>query len=164
MTRCEFYSTMKVVNKKERVGLIMTEDKKIIVTDGQDLAENAEKLKAEGVTGVTVVVNTFNYTRYKESNDGKELQPVIDGINRAVGQKLDITLHVGIKEGFNDDEILDFLQLTFQNKYDIVFLPTISFDLIKSKMPALKKIEGIFGGVDMYKYPGSIGRIGFLLN
>lgn len=164
MTRCEFYSTMKVVNKKERVGLIMTEDKKIIVTDGQDLAENAEKLKAEGVTGVTVVVNTFNYTRYKESNDGKELQPVIDGINRAVGQKLDITLHVGIKEGFNDDEILDFLQLTFQHKYDIVFLPTISFDLIKSKMPALKKIEGDFGGVDMYKYPGSIGRIGFLLN
>ena len=155
---------MKVVNKKERVGLIMTEDKKIIVTDGQDLAENAEKLKAEGVTGVTVVVNTFNYTRYKESNDGKELQPVIDGINRAVGQKLDITLHVGIKEGFNDDEILDFLQLTFQHKYDIVFLPRISFDLIKSNMPALKKSEGDFGGVDMYKYPGSIGRIGFLLN
>ena len=97
MTRCEFYSTIKVINKEERVGLIMTEDKKNIVTDGQDLAETAEKLKAEGVTGVTVVVNTFNYTRYKESNDGKELQPVIDGINRAVGQKLDITLHVGLK-------------------------------------------------------------------
>ena len=142
----------------------MTENKKVFVTDGQDLAERAEQLKADGVTDVTVVVNTFNFTRYQESNDGKELQPVIDGINKAVGQKLNITLHVGIKEGFNDDEILDFLQLTFHHKYDIVFLPTISYDLIKSKMPALRKVSGESGNVDMYKYPGSVGRIGFLMN
>ena len=64
----------------------MTENKKVFVTDGQDLAERAEQLKADGVTDVTVVVNTFNFTRYQESNDGKELQPVIDGINKAVGQ------------------------------------------------------------------------------
>lgn len=142
----------------------MEMNKKVIVTDGQDLAEKAASLKAEGVTDVTVVVNTFNYTRYKESNDGKELQPVIDGINAAVGQKLNIRLNVGVKEGFNDDELLDFVQLTFQHKYDIVFLPTMSFDKIKSTMPALRKVEGDFGDVDMYKYPGAVGRIGFLMN
>lgn len=134
------------------------------ITDGHDLAEKAETLKAEGITNVTVVVNTFNYTRYKESNDGEELQPVIDGINKAVGQGLEIRLNVGIKEGFNDDEILDFLQLTFQHKYDIVFLPTISYELVKSKMPALRKIDGDFGDIELYKYPGAIGRIGFLMN
>lgn len=152
---------MKDKKKQERIGFVMTEGKTTIVTDGQDLAERAESLKKEGVTDVTVTVNTFNYTRYKESN-GKELQPVIDGINRAVGQKLNIRLDVGLKEGFNDDEVLDFLQLTFQHKYDIVFLPTISYEFLKSKMPALRKIEGDFGDVEMYKYPGSIGRIGFL--
>ena len=137
---------------------------KVIVTDGQDLAEKAESMKKEGVTDVTVVVNTFNFTRYKESNDGKELQPVIDGINKAVDLQMNIRLNVGLKEGFNDDEILDFLQLTFQHKYDIVFLPTINYDLIKSKMPALRQVQGDFGEVDMYKYPGSVGRIGFLKN
>ena len=142
----------------------MTEEKKVIITDGQDLAEKAEELKKSGVTDVTVVVNTFNFTRYQESNDGKRLQPVIDGINSAVGQKLNIRLNVGLKEGFNDDEVLDFVQLTFQHKYDIVFLPTISYDFLKSKMPALRKIEGDFGEVEMYKYPGAIGRIGFLKN
>lgn len=142
----------------------METEKKVYVTDGHDLAEKAEKLKKDGVTDVTVTVNTFNFTRYKESNEGKELQPVIDGINAAVKQGLNIRLHVGIKEGFNEDEVLDFLQLTFQHKYDIVFLPTISYELLKSRMPALRKIEGDFGGTDMYKYPGAIGRIGFLLN
>lgn len=142
----------------------MENNTKVIVTDGQDLAEKAEAMKKEGVTDVTVVVNTFNFTRYKESNDGKELQPVIDGINKAVGLQMNIRLNVGLKEGFNDDEILDFLQLTFQHKYDIVFLPTINYDLIKSKMPALRQVQGDFGEVDMYKYPGSVGRIGFLKN
>ena len=142
----------------------MENNKKVIVTDGQDLAEKAESMKKDGVTDVTVVVNTFNFTRYKESNDGRELQPVIDGINKAVDLQMNIRLNVGLKEGFNDDEFLDFLQLTFQHKYDIVFLPTINYDLIKSKMPALRQVQGDFGEVDMYKYPGSVGRIGFLKN
>lgn len=136
--------------------------KKTFVTDGQDLAEKAADLKKNGVTDVTVVVNTFNYTRYKESNGGKELQPVIDGINKAVGEGLKIRLDVGLKEGFNDDEILDFLQLTLMHKYDIVFLPTMDHEKIKEKLPGLRKVEGDFGDVDMYKYAVARGRIGFL--
>ena len=135
-----------------------------VVTDGQDLAEKAEEWKAAGITDVTVVVNTFNYTRYKESNDGKELQPVIDGINKAVGAGLNIRLDVALKEGFNDDEILDFLQLTLMHRYDIVFLPTIDYGIIREKMPLLRPVEGDFGDVEMYKYAVARGRIGFLKN
>ena len=142
----------------------MTENKNRIITDGQDLAEKVEQYKADGVTDVTIVVNTLNFTKYKESNDGKELQPVIDGINKAVGAGMTIRLHVGLKEGYNDNEILDLLQLTFQHKYEIVFLPTMDYDTIKSKMPALRKVEGDFEGVEMFKYPGAIGKIGFLMN
>lgn len=140
----------------------MSENKKMIITDGQDLAEKAEQLKADGITDVVITLNTLNYTRYKETNDGKELGPVIEGINKAVGQQLNITLQVSLKEGYNEAEILDLLQLTFQHKYDIVFMPTISYDLLRSKMPALKPVDGDFGNVDMYKYPGAVGRIGML--
>ena len=136
--------------------------KKTVITDGQDLAEKAAGLKKSGVTDVTVIVNTFNYTRYKESNGGKELQPVIDGINKAIGEGLNIRLNVGLQEGFNDDEILDFLQLTLMHKYDVVFLPTMDQEKIKAKMPGLRKVEGDFGEVDMYKYAVARGRIGFL--
>ena len=137
-------------------------EKKTIVTDGQDLEQKAAELKKNGVTDVTVVINTINYTRYKESNDGKLLQPVIDGINKAVGEGLRIRLDVGLKEGFNDDEVLDFLQLTLMHKYDVVFLPTMDYNKIKAKMPGLRKIDGDFGDVEMYKYAVAKGRIGFL--
>lgn len=142
----------------------MSENKKTFITDGQDLAEKAAQLKADGITDVIITLNTLNYTRYKETNDGKELAPVIDGINKAVDQQLHVTLHVSLKEGYNEAETLDLLQLTFQHKYDIVFMPTISYDFLKSKMPALRAVEGDFGDVEMYKYPGALGRIGFLKN
>lgn len=137
-------------------------EKKTVITDGQDLEQKAPELKADGVTDVTVVINTINYTRYKESNDGKQLQPVIDGINKAVGEGLNIRLDVGLQEGFNDDEVLDFLQLTLMHKYDVVFLPTMDYGKIKAKMPGLRRIDGDFGDVEMYKYAVAKGRIGFL--
>jgi len=137
-------------------------ERKTVVTDGQDLEQKAADLKKSGVTDVTVVINTINYTRYKESNDGKLLQPVIDGINKAVGEGLRIRLDVGLKEGFNDDEVLDFLQLTLMHKYDVVFLPTMDYNKIKAKMPGLRKIDGDFGDIEMYKYAVAKGRIGFL--
>ena len=40
--------------------MIMSENRNVIVTDGQDLAEKAEEYRKSGVTDVTVVVNTFN--------------------------------------------------------------------------------------------------------
>lgn len=142
---------------------MMSNSKTTYVTDGQDLAEKVEELKKSGVTDVTIRVNTFNYTRYQRSHDGLELHPVIDGINKAVGQKMHIRLEVSLEEGFSDDEILDFLQLTFQHKYDIVFMPTIPYEKIREKMPALREIaEQEYDDVMLYKYPGSVGRIGFL--
>ncbi len=140
----------------------MSENKKTYVTDGQDLAEKIEELEKSCVTDVTINVNTFNYTRYQKSHDGLELHPVIDGINKAVGKKMHIRLAVSLEEGFSDDEVLDFLQLTFQHKYDIVFMPTMPYEKIKAKMPALRKIDQEYDDVELYKYPGSLGRIGFL--
>ena len=133
-------------------------------TDGRDLASKVSELTANGITDVVVKVKTFNFQRYEQLYPGEELKNVIDGINAATDAKLHVTLHVEIKEGYNEAEILDFLQLTFQHKYDIVFMPTISYDFLKSKMPALRKIDGDFDGVDMYKYPSALGRIGFVID
>ena len=36
------------------------------------------------------------------------------------------------------------------------------YEKIKEKLPGLRKVEGDFGDVDMYKYAVARGRIGFL--
>lgn len=150
------------MNKKKDLVETMSSNKNTYVTDGQDLVEKIEALQKTGVTDVTIDVNTFNYTRYQKSHEGLELHPVIDGINKAVGQNMHIRLAVSLEEGFSDDEILDFLQLTFQHKYDIVFMPTMPYEKIKARMPALRETEQEYDDIELYKYPGSLGRIGFL--
>ena len=40
-------------------------------------------------------------------------------------------------------------------------MPTMPYEKIKAKMPALRETEQEFEDVEMYKYPGSVGRIGF---
>ena len=127
------------MNEKERFGRIMKIKDNTIITDGQNLADNAEELKKSGITDVIIDVNTFNYTRYKESNEGKHLENVIEGINRAVGLKMNIRLNVRLKEGFNDDEVLDFLEKTNATKNTV---KNIRRDIAKAEqMEAVKNAE-----------------------
>lgn len=123
----------------------------------------AEKLKRAGLTGVIINVNTMRYTRYKKTHEGMELSPVVEGINKAVDQQIQVRLHVSLEKGFSDDEILDFVQLTFQHNYEIVFMPTMPYEEIKEKL-RIRPVEGDFGDVEMFKYAAAIGKIGFLKN
>lgn len=133
----------------------------ILETDGMDLAPMAEKLKKAGLTGVAVTVNTMRHTRYKKSHENGDLNKVVEGINKAVDQQLNIRLLVSLEKGFSDDEILDFVQLTFQHNYEIIFLPTMPYEEIREKM-RLRPLEGDFGDVEMFQYAAARGKIGFL--
>lgn len=133
----------------------------LIETKGQSLESMAGKLKSAGMTGVIINVNTMRHSRYAKSHDGSELVNVVNGINKAVGEQLYVRLNVALEEGFSDDEILDFVQLTLQHTYDVVFLPTIPYDVIKGKMK-LRPVEGDFDDIELFKYVIGRGRIGFL--
>ena len=140
----------------------MQMNEKMIRTDGCGLAEEAAELKLSGASGVIIRLDTLNYTRYQRISEGESLQPVIDGINAAIDNGLEVRIEVAVTEGFNDDEVPDFLQLTLQHRCDVVFLPTVDYDMLKKKMPALRKIDAVSGDAEMYKYPMAVGRIGFL--
>lgn len=133
----------------------------LIETEGQTLEDMVGKLKAVGLTGVIVTVNTMRHSRYAKSHNGNELNNVIAGINKAVDEQLYVRVNVALEEGFSDDEILDFVQLTLQHNYDVVFMPTIPYEVIKGKMK-LRQVEGDFGDVELFKYVIGRGRIGFL--
>ena len=133
----------------------------LIETEGQTLESMAGKLKSAGLTGVMINVNTMRHSRYAKSHDGKELVKVVEGINKAVDEQLYVRINVALEEGFSDDEILDFVQLTLQHSYDVVYMPTIPYDVIKGKMK-LRPIEGDFDDVELFKYVIGRGRIGFL--
>lgn len=150
----------------ERKGLIdiirgLDSEEILIETDGQKLETEVEKLKGVGLTGVIININTMRHSRYAKTHGGKELNNVIAGINKAIDNGLYVRVNVSLEKDFSDDEILDFVQLTLQHKYDVVFMPTIPYDVIKGKMK-LRPVEGDFDDIELFKYVIGRGKIGFI--
>ena len=132
-----------------------------IETEGQKLTEMAEGLKAAGLTGVRINLETMYFDRYEARHNGKSFQNIIDGINKCVDNELKVRLNVSMEKGFSDDELMDYVQLTLQHDYEIVFMPTMPYDEIKGKIK-VRPVEGDYGDVEMFKYVIGRGKIGFL--
>ncbi len=153
-------------------------EKLSFATNGSGLAELAPKMKEAGADSVHIQLDTLKYTAYSKLVEGGEIDEIIPGINACVDAGLSpVTLDVHIFEGINDTELMDFLQLTFQHKYSIIFkelaggeccgFKSVTEDAIRAKMPALrttlKEGEALQSGeIEFFKYPIGVGKIGFI--
>lgn len=136
-------------------------------TDGQLLEQFAEPLKEAGLKQIVVKADTMKYSRFAMDIDlGPEdtLGNVIKGINAATTCGLKpVRLKVRFKKDFNEDEILNYVQLTYQHEYEVLMLGTDSFpeEDIRKKLPAYVKAKDEEYDVEWGKYPGAVGRICF---
>ncbi len=152
-----------------------------LTTDGFGLAEQAKKLAVSGLDRVNINIDTFKYMKYGKGN----LDDVVAGINAATDAGLKpVKLNVVMKKEYNDDELMDFVQLTFQHQYEIRFIEMTEEEEacscykamlcaeIKEKLPVLRPAivddeKNILddprdGTADVYKYPGARGKICFI--
>jgi len=157
-----------------------------MTTNGALLGDMAKDLKAVGLDRVNISLDTLNHTRFKSITRGGDLNDVIAGINAAVDAGLKpIKLNVVVMKEFNEDEIMDFVQMTFQHDYEIRFIELmpigetagqceggyVSNAQIKSRLPGLRPLsvnvdgeeeETAYGVAELYQYPGTRGKIGFI--
>lgn len=152
-----------------------------LTTNGRLLEGKATELKEAGLSRVNINIDTLQHYRYV----GGDLNDVVNGINAATNASLKpVRFNVSVQKGYNDDEIIDFVQLTFQHGYEIRFIEmseeeekASSYDFIscedmKKKLPALRSAvlgedkmpleKPSVGTADIYKYPGAIGKICFI--
>ncbi len=154
-----------------------------LTTNGMLLAEQAEALKAAGLSRVNVSLDTMRPERFKEITLRSGLEQVLAGIEAAekVGL-LPIKLNVIPFVDFNDDEIVDFARLTLEHPWDVRFIEfmPISSDLdyasrdglsmdavearLRTTLGALVALpyQRTSGPAHMYRLPGAKGRIGLI--
>lgn len=149
----------------------------VMTTNGILLSKYAEDLKKAGLNRVNISLDTLRHSRYKEITRGGDLDQVIAGINAAEKAGLTpIKINAVAMKGFNDDEILDLVQLTFQHDYEVRFIELmpigtatdecgygyLSSEEIKAKLPGIKLLEESNGVAELYKYRHAIGKVGFI--
>ena len=166
-----------IVNLVERLAAIEGVKELAMTTNGTMLAEHAEALKKAGLNRVNVSVDSLIYHKYEEITRGGDLDAAFEGINAALQAGLTpLKLNVVVMEGFNDDEILNFIQLSINHPIDIRFIELmpvgqaaeksgyryLSGEEIKKKLPSLISLNKQDGVATLYRYPEALGTIGFI--
>ncbi len=148
-----------------------------MTTNGILLPQYGEALKKAGLRRVNISLDTLRHGRYREITRGGDLDQAITGINEAVRVGLTpVKLNVVMIKGFNDDEVLDFVQLTLQHDYEVRFIELmplgraenrdadrfLSGEEIKARLPQLIPLDKGEGVAQRYRYRGARGTIGFI--
>ena len=147
-----------------------------ITTNGSLLPHLAKPLREAGLDRLNISLDTLRPERFAAMTRLGTLQDVLDGIEAAEaagfhGLKFDTVL-IG---RFNDDEILDFVNLSREHPWEMRFIelmpmgPCAGWDrscflpaeTVLDRVPELVPIESQ-GVARRYKLPGALGTVGLI--
>ena len=149
-----------------------------LTTNGVLLKEYAKDLKNAGLKRVNISLDTLNEEKYRQITRGGSISEVLNGIEAAVNAGLQpIKLNTVVIGGFNDNEIVEFAELTTEG-FDVRFIELmpigqasgwaksnfVSNGIIKDKLSDLIPVydSDKSSPARYYQLPGAAGKIGFI--
>lgn len=152
-----------------------------LTTNGILLGELARPLKEAGLSRVNISLDTLKKERYRYITRRGNLNSVWQGIRAALDAGLvPVKLNVVVNRGFNDDEILDFARLAYEQPLHIRFIELmpigaaittgagyVPIDEIKHQISCAFSLEPLTdivtnGPSVNYKLAGGRGSVGFI--
>lgn len=152
-----------------------------ISSNGILLPKMAQDLYLAGVQRLNISLDSLQEEKYRQITRGGELKQVFDGLKAA--EKAGFPppkINVVAMRGFNDDEIIDFTEMTKNYGYSVRFIeymPTLDqagwqqqvisgqeiLDLISRKYELEEVEKGPYAGPSQdFRIPGAYGTIGII--
>ncbi len=98
-----------------------------MTTNGILLAKNAEVLKASGLHRVNISLDTLQEDRFNDLTGFYGLDNVLEGIDAAKKAGLNpVKINMVVIKGFNDDEIMDFIEFAMFENVEVRFIELMS--------------------------------------
>jgi len=150
-----------------------------MTTNGTLLKKYAEDLKKAGLNRVNISLDTLNPEKYSDITKGGKLKDVLEGIEEAKLYGLTpVKLNVVLIKDFNEDEIVDFANITKEQAIDVRFIELmpigelkhwslnkyISNETVLKKIPELITAKGkdVSSPAIYYKLPYGKGKVGLI--
>jgi len=155
-----------------------------LTTNGILLEGAAERLFTAGVRRINISLDSLDPKKYNRITRGGDVQAVLNGIEQVNSLGFSpIKINIVAIKGFNDDEVLNFAQLTLERPYQVRFIELmplgfagmenlgkfLSNDLIKERIGSRYELEALDdkrktsdGPAAMYRIRGGQGKIGFI--
>lgn len=159
----------------KRVSSINNLEELTLTTNGSLLSEKAKALKNAGVSRINISLDTLKPDRFLEITGTNKLKDVLSGIEKAKTLSFaQLKINVVLMDGFNTDEISDFVELTKEDNISVRFIELmpigdypdfnkryVSADIVLKAEPSLKQVN--FSGVaQVYKKDGYKGTVGLI--
>ena len=126
-----------------------------LTTNGIKLSEHAHELKKAGLDRVNISLDTLKPKRYREITKGGDIGLVLESIETAEKAGLaPIKINMVPIRGINDDEILSFAKLTFENDFHIRFI-----EFMPASCNGMWKKENCINSADILKEISSLGEL-----
>ena len=147
-----------------------------LTTNGSLLPQMAAPLREAGVDRLNISLDTLRPDRFAAMTRLGTLQDVLDGIQAAEAAGFhDLKFDTVLIGGFNDDEILDFVNLSWEHPWEMRFIelmpmgPCAGWDkscflpagTVLDRVPELEPIQAQ-GVARRYKLPGAKGTVGLI--
>ncbi len=159
---------------------INTIDDLSLTTNGVLLKDQVAGLKEAGLKRVNVSLDSLKRQRFKEITGHDRIPDVLEGIEQARRIGLEpVKINVVVMRGINEDELLDFAQLT-RDGWNIRFIelmPILNKGVQQPEFVSAKEMLDIIsslgevrpcspltgnGPASYYQLPGAKGTIGFI--
>lgn len=145
-----------------------------LTTNGALLPTLAAPLRAAGVDRLNISLDTLRPERFREITRVGTLDEVLRGIAAAEAAGFDkIKINCVLLGGVNDDEIVDFVELTREKPWQVRFIERmpmgartdwggyLSAHAVPEKCPSLEPV-GSDGVAALYRLPDGKGTVGLI--
>ncbi len=154
-----------------------------LTTNGVLLKDFALELKEAGLHRVNVSLDSLDAARFKKLTRGDSLSDVLAGIDTAleVGLK-PVKMNMVVIKDFNDDEIMDFANISKKKELHVRFIEYMPFDTAegwqkekcitsKAIKETVEKAEKLYpiknkgtgaGPARRFRFKGAPGEVGFI--
>ncbi|MEG1310533.1 MAG: GTP 3',8-cyclase MoaA [Romboutsia sp.] len=148
-----------------------------ITTNGIGLADVARDLKINGLKSVNISLDSLKEYKYKSITRNGRLKEVLKSINICLSLGIKVKINCVVIDGFNDDEIDDFIIMTKYYPIDVRFIELMPLGEAKKVYNSgyfnvgaeIDSIEDLYKVDDnekstaqYYKFSGSRGRVGVI--
>lgn len=148
-----------------------------LTTNGIILKKHARELKQAGLSRVNVSLDTLKADKFQYITHFGQLKDVLEGIDAAKEAGFyPVKLNTVVMRGINDDEILDFAKMTYEDRWHVRFIELMPFKGVAEYVPSVElqqhinllgKLESCTpltgnGPATYYRLAGATGTIGFI--
>ena len=151
-----------------------------LTTNALLLKRKLPRLQSAGLNLINVSLDTLLPDRFKEITRRDGLEIVLEAIDFAMESGYSpLKINCVVMKGVNEDEITDFVELTYDRPVDVRFMEFMPFDgnhwnesRLVPYSEMLRVVQSVYPiealeynpteTAKLYKIPGALGRIGFI--